>query len=173
MTYPIHLTPGEPSFDRLPVLKLRCPAGLPVDDRIYAQAQLGLTDDCFFARLWAFENEPPDQSALTVLLEGPRGLLRASVGVAGAAVLTTPDGDASDALTAYHITGEDLQGEYWGATLFVPLETFCAALGLKTLERATMLRGNVLKEHPGQSAAFLVPGLAGDDPASFGALRVV
>ncbi|MEG1773599.1 MAG: hypothetical protein RR320_01965, partial [Oscillospiraceae bacterium] len=115
MSHPIRILSGEPNFDRLPVLKLHCGTEVPINDRIFAQAQLGLCDSCFYARLWTFEVEPSLDSSMSLLLEGPTGSLRLRVSYGGSAALQIRERDHSELLSAYRILGEDLQGAYWGA----------------------------------------------------------
>lgn len=47
MDYPISVMQGEPCFDSLGVIKLRCEPSVPVNDRIFAQAQAGRTPELF------------------------------------------------------------------------------------------------------------------------------
>ncbi|MEG2174328.1 MAG: hypothetical protein RR135_02435 [Oscillospiraceae bacterium] len=169
MHYPLRVRPGEPDFDGLPVLKLHCDVGVPINERLYAQAQLGLCERCFFVRLWAFETQPLPDSRMTVLLEGPQGQLRLSAQASGTAALLLSGCERNDALTAWSFSGEDLQGEYWGMSLLMDAGLFYQTLGLSACDRSSCIRGNILKEQPSLSALFPVaPGHAADDPACFG-----
>ena len=58
MDYPISVIQGEPCFDSLGVIKLRCEPSVPVNDRIFAQAQAGRTPELCFTRIWSFETAP-------------------------------------------------------------------------------------------------------------------
>lgn len=154
MSYTIRLLEGEPSFDSLEVIKLRCTTDIPINDRIFAQAQLGRTREAFFARIWSFEPTPAPGAKLILTLSYGGRTLTVTVDANQKAALLANGEDRSDVLAAYAVSGEDLQGEYWGAGFVIPAEAFVSALGLDAIDSPAVLRGNILREHPGRSAAF-------------------
>ncbi len=107
------------------------------------------------------------------MFEGENGLVRITATAAGHTAFETKDGELPGALTAYSISGEDLQGEYWGVVVMLPMEIFLPALGINKLDSSTLLKGNILKENPAVSAVFLKPGLAPGSPEGFGCFELV
>ena len=153
--YPVHIIAGEPCFDRLPVMKLLCLAETPVNARIYAQAQIGLCDKSFMLRIWAFETSPSSKSTLQAVLLGPQGKLDVSADAMGKTSLTIGAEDRTACLTVSRISGEDLQGKYWGVVMTVPIEIFKTFLAVDAIEKGTVIKGNIFKIHPAVSAVFL------------------
>ncbi len=152
MDYPVSAMRGEPRFDTLGVLKLRCAPTVPVDDRLFAQAQVGRTPALFFTRIWSCETAPAEAATLRALFSYQGHTLELSANAAGEATLLLDGAAVADKLTAYQISGEDLQGEYWGAVLMVPFSWFSEALDLPA-DSPVALEGNILREHPAQSSA--------------------
>ena len=148
----IKIVDGEPNFDSLPVLKLTCNTDVPINERIFAQAKVGLCDSGLFVRMWAFENDPPPESCLELHLLGPDGGIKLSA---------WPDkrfealcGGKPAAVTAYTIAGEDLQGEYWGMGFLLDRKVFTKALALTEPVDDTIILGNVVKTNPHKSAVY-------------------
>lgn len=157
MHYPLRPQQGEPRFDTLAVLKLDCARSVPVNLRIFAQAQLGRTKDLVFAKIWSFENDPAPETALAAVFEHGAHSLRMEVTAKGCARLLADGNPLEGKMSSYLISGEDLQGEYWGAVMMVSSDVFFEALGLDALGPPAALYGNALREHPFLSAAALPP----------------
>lgn len=153
MNYPIRFIDGEPRFDTLGVIKLCCDHSVPVDDRIYAQAQLGHTSDCLFARILSFETKPANEAILSVVLCHNGKELQLSVFADGSASARCGETILTDAMTSYIIQGEDLQGEYWGAVMLFSLDRLLTVFGVDSSAMPLELSGNVLREHPALSCA--------------------
>ncbi len=156
MNYIIKYVPGEPCFDTLGVMKLCCTPEVPVNDRIYAQAQLGRNDDCLFIRILSFETRPVAQARLTALLCYGEKELRLSVTADGQAQAHCGAEDLTVSLTSYMTHGEDLQGEYWAGVLLFPLKTLYAVLGAAHNTSPLALSGNILREYPALSSVVPV-----------------
>lgn len=146
--FPVVKVQGHPQFDWLPVAKI---SRYSIEENIYrpfAQGHLCVSGEGFFVRMWAFEVTPQPDSRLRVTLqlqpEGP--LLAAEVTAAGETVFTV-DGNpqSSEELNPRSISGEDLQGIYWGVNLLFPhslLERIYPGL---TLEGEQEIQGNLYK----------------------------
>lgn len=153
MKYPIRFIDGEPRFDTLGVIKLCCDQSVAVDDRIYAQAQIGRSSDCIFARVLSFETKPNNEATLSVVLCHNSNELRLSVSADGSASARCGETILTDAMTSYIIQGEDLQGEYWGAVMLFSLDRLLSVFGVDSSSIPLELSGNVLREHPALSSA--------------------
>lgn len=153
MDYIIKYVPGEPCFDTLGVMKLRCAQTVPINDRIYAQAQLGRNDDCLFIRILSFEPKPAANARLSAIFCHGGKELRLSVTADGTAAARCGTDDFTARMTAYITQGEDLQGEYWAGVLMFPLDTLLAALGMDQGGSLPTLSGNILRENPALSSA--------------------
>ncbi len=153
MNYRIKYVSGEPCFDALGVIKLSCVPTVPVNDRIYAQAQLGRNDDSLFIRILSFETRPAANARLSAELCYGGKMLSLSVTADGRAQADCGERELSTDLTAYITRGEDLQGEYWAGVLLFPLETLFTALGADGSALPLTLSGNILREHPTLSSA--------------------
>lgn len=153
MNYSIRFIEGEPRFDNLGVIKLCCDRSVAVDDRIYAQAQLGRTSDCFFARILSFETKPSNEAKLSVVLCYNKKELRLSVSADGSALASCGDTALTNFMTSYIVQGEDLQGEYWGAVMIFSLDKFLSTFDIDLSNIPLELTGNVMREHPALSSA--------------------
>lgn len=153
MNYNIKYIHGEPSFDALGVINLSCEAFVPVNERIYAQAQLGRNDDCLFVRIASFETSPTSDACLTAVLCRGEKELCLSMSFGGQVTAKCQTKDLSHCLTSYITRGEDLQGEYWAAVMLLPLETLFAVLGADKQDLPLVLSGNILRENPARSSA--------------------
>lgn len=162
MNYIIKYVSGEPCFDTLGVIKLGCAQSVPINDRIYAQAQLGRNDDCLFVRIISFETKPTADARLTVVLCNGAGELRLSVTANGQVEARCGEDNLTPQVTAYITQGEDLQGEYWAGVLLFPLDALLAALGTDKSALPLALSGNILRENPALSCAAPV-----NEPAVF------
>lgn len=156
MNYVIKYVPGEPCFDTLGVMKLGCAPTVPVNDRIYAQAQLGRNDDSLFIRILSFEPAPAADARLTALLGRGEKELRLSVTADGRAQARCGARELTANLTSYITRGEDLQGEYWAGVLLFPLKSLFAALGADQSAPPLALTGNILREQPALSSVVAV-----------------
>lgn len=155
MNYTIKYVSGEPCFDTLGVIKLRCAQSVPVNDRIYAQAQLGRNDDSLFVRITSFETKPAANACLSAVFSFGERQLRIAVTAGGQARAYSGEKDLTAELTAYIKEGEDLQGEYWVGVLLFPLQSLFTALGMDKNALPVALSGNILRENPALSRAAL------------------
>jgi hypothetical protein len=89
MTQPIFILSTQPRFDRLNVLQLRCPETTPVNGRIYAQAQLGISMNVFSHGCGHLKTTPRPKSAFHILFQGAQGLVRITASAAGRTVFET------------------------------------------------------------------------------------
>lgn len=154
MEYPISAMPGEPRFDSLGVIKLRCEPSVPVNDRIFAQAQAGRTPELFFVRIWSFETAPAPQAVVKAVLSHAGHTVELAASAAGEGSLLRDGAPEEGVLTAYQISGEDLQGKYWGAVLMTPYRWLAQALAFDP-DAPAVLEGNLLRERPARSSAAL------------------
>lgn len=153
MKYIIKYVSGEPCFDALGVIKLGCAQSVPINDRIYAQAQLGCNDDSLFIKIISFETKPTEDARLTaVFCLGDREL-RMTVTADGQAQARCGGSDLTAQMTAYITQGEDLQGEYWSGVFLFPLDALFAALGTDKNALPLTLSGNIFRENPAISSA--------------------
>lgn len=155
MNYAIKYVPGEPCFDTLGVMKLGCAPTVPVNDRIYAQAQLGRNDDSLYIRILSFEPAPVADACLTAVLCRGEKELWLSVSADGRAQAHCGAQELTADLTSYITRGEDLQGEYWAGVLLFPLKSLFATLGADQNALPLTLSGNILREHPALSSAAM------------------
>ncbi|WMJ82977.1 hypothetical protein ACS3UN_00880 [Oscillospiraceae bacterium LTW-04] len=153
MNYMIKYVSGEPCFDALGVIKLSCAQSVPINDRIYAQAQLGRNDESLFVRIISFETKPAANARLTAVFCLGERELRMTVTAGGQAEAYCGDSDLTAQMTAYIKQGEDLQGEYWAGVLLFPLESLFAALDTDKTALPMTLSGNILRENPALSCA--------------------
>ncbi len=153
MNYRIKYVPGEPCFDTLGVIKLNCAPTVPVNDRLYAQAQLGRNDDSLFIRILSFETRPAANARLSAELCYGDKVLSLWVTADGQAQAHCGARDLTTDLTAYITRGEDLQGEYWAGVLLFPLKTLFTVLGADGGALPLTLSGNILRENPALSSA--------------------
>ncbi len=153
MEYRIKYVAGEPCFDTLGVIKLGCMQSVPINDRIYAQAQLGRNDDSLFVRILSFEPKPLETARLTAEFRYAGKVLRLSVTAAGLAEARCGAVDLTPQMTAYLSQGEDLQGEYWAGVMLLSLDAFFTALDVDKTVLPLTLTGNILRENPALSAA--------------------
>ena len=152
MDYPISVMQGEPCFDSLGVIKLRFEPSVPVNDRIFAQAQAGRTPELFFTRIWSFETAPAPEAAVKAVFSRAGHTVELAASAAGEASLLLDGAPREGVLTAYQISGEDLQGEYWGAVLMVPYRWLAASLDFDP-DAPAVFEGNLLRERPALSSA--------------------
>jgi hypothetical protein len=158
MRCPIRFTAEKPNFDVLPVIKFICPTDVPAAQRIFCQAQLAMTQNCFIARLAAFESLPQPDSRFELVLCGPAGRIVATAGADQSLRVTTPKGDRSCFVNARHTGGEDLQGVYWGSEISIPREFILCELCIEGNWGETALNGNIFKRGPGACAVFAQQG---------------
>jgi hypothetical protein len=171
---------GEPRYDSIPVAKI---TDYPLEKESYkpfAQSQLCIGEKGLILRLWAFEVDPPRQSALRVGLG--LGERRTALTVYADGRLDCAADGAPAAAPIFHhmIAGEDLQGEYWGAVIVLSGEILKALLGIDTLTKDIPLRGNLYKlsDAPGREhygSHFPVDFTAADPygPEYFGDLTIL
>lgn len=146
--FKISLVSGQPSFDSLPVAKI---TNYPLEERDYkpfAQSRICINEDYLYIQMWAFEVNPSPKSSLKAILTSPDGESGFSVELLSTGHLEfTPFPDnAGFALPLLHsMWGEDLQGEYWGGSLQIPIETAYTLLKKQNLQPGGIIRGNLYK----------------------------
>ncbi|MFV0498390.1 MAG: hypothetical protein ACK5L0_09545 [Candidatus Fimivivens sp.] len=153
MNYVIKYVSGEPCFDALGVIKLGCAQSVPINERIFAQAQIGRNDDSLFVRIISFETKPMATARLTAIIGFGERALHMTVTADGQAKAYCGDSDFTAQMTAYIKQGEDLQGEYWAGVLMFPLKSLFLALGTDKSALPLTLWGNILREYPACSRA--------------------
>lgn len=153
MSFQIKHIAGEARFDCLPVIKLCCDESIDINERVYAQAQLGRNDEELFVRILSFEPNPSKKAKLSLKLCFNGNCLEAYATAGEAYSLLINGEEAKNALTVHLISGEDLQGEYWGAVFTLSLDKALKALGLDKTSLPAALTGNLKREHPAVSAA--------------------
>ena len=153
MNYTIRNIPGEPRFDVLGVIKLGCDASVDINDRIYAQAQLGRNEDFLYIRILSFEPKPAPNALLSAMFSMNNRTLNLSVGANGVSHAQSEEVDLTKHLTAYGVQGEDLQGEYWGVVMLFPLDQLFLILGTNEAELPLSISGNVSRSNPAVSSA--------------------
>lgn len=155
MQYIIHSLPGEPSFDNLGVIKLRCDLSVDINSRIYGQAQMGRNKDLLFVRIWSFETQPDENSCVSAKLQYGGHTISISACFDGRATLTLDGIKCENRLTAYLIGGEDLQGKYWGAVMLLPLNLLFDCFKINESMLPVTLNGNIMRKNPAVSFAAL------------------
>jgi hypothetical protein len=155
LPYTIRTIAGEPCFDALEVLKLGCDLTVSINDRIFAQAQLGRNRDLFFARIWSFEVTISCDSVFCVALQSNENQIELSVKGLISSHFICNKNEIPDSITSYSFEGEDLQGIYHGVVMLTPIETVLSCLKLSADSLPAAISGNVYRENPSLSAAAL------------------
>ena len=146
---------GEPAFDSLEVIKLLCDRSIDINSRIFGQAQIGRNDELPFAKIISFESQPAAASTVMLELGSGEKTLSAKVSFNGDFELALNGIPSSQKLSAYIISGEDLQGEYWGAVLMLPLSLLFEHFSLSEASLPVSLCGNIHRREPFVSSASL------------------
>lgn len=162
MEYGIRFISGEPKFDSLSVIKLCCETSIDINSRIYGQAQVGRSEDLLYAKILSFESEPDQNSTVWAKFEYNGKIIEFSVRFDNSAKLLVNKVDRTDALTCYITSGEDLQGEYWGAVIMLPLSVLFEGLEINESSLPITLKGNIARENPEISSAVAL-----NDAANF------
>ena len=161
------------AFDSLPVAKIVDFPFAQGHFLPFSQARFAVVQEqALRVRLTAFEVGGPSDSAMTLLLGAPGagdGVLLLTVRPGGGLTVRRR-GEALEhpAVTAFALDGEDLQGEFWGADLYIPRQVIRYVLPSCRLTAGETLGCNVLKwkgGDPEQFGCLFVP-----DPASAAAL---
>lgn len=134
---------GEPAFDSLEVIKLVCDRSVDINDRIFGQTQLGRNDDLLFAKILSFESEPDASSSVMLELSSGENTVCSKIFFDGRSELSVNGISANDKLSAYIISGEDLQGEYWGAVIMLPLSLIFEHFSLSEQQLPCAVYGNI------------------------------
>lgn len=150
MAFIVAKSDGKPNFDSLPVAKIiHYPFELR-DYKPYAQARLALGDNLMFIDLWAFETRPDPESGISARLrmpstDGSSVTLEISA-FANGKVDFSPSSvfDGRFAPEVTPLAGEDLQGEYWGVSVRLPLAALESAEILSPVS-GTKFWGNFFK----------------------------
>jgi len=153
MEYKIRFVPGNPKFDNLGVMKLSCDSSVDINSRIYGQAQIGRSEEFIFARVWSFETAPTAASRVGLTLQNGSSKIEMTACFDESSSLFINGSDCKNLLTAYLISGEDLQGEYWGAVMMLPASEFFAALGIDKASLPAVITANVYRQSDTVSSA--------------------
>lgn len=153
MQISVRYIPGEPSFDSLEVIKLCCDRSIDINSRIYGQTQIGRNEELLFAKILSFESEPTADSTVMLELRLGENALSAQVRFDGSSSLILNGMDENDKLSAYIISGEDLQGEYWGAVIMLPMALLLGHFSLSENALPASVYGNIIRREPAVSSA--------------------
>lgn len=133
MDFTICRVSGHPEFETLPIAKI---SSYPLERRDYkpfAQCRLAVAQGELFVRMWAFEVSPEPCSALECLLcpkddEQSALLVKICANAANTVAIAGEDITLAQ-FSAHPLSGDDLQGEYWGATVGIPLDIIAEKTG--------------------------------------------
>lgn len=129
------------------IQKLTCSEEIPVNERIFALASCALTPTSLNCRIWSFECFPKDSACLSWTIKNSKNeQLKARAFKNGSFSLSLADEEKKDRLTCYLISGEDLQGEYWGSVFSVPLDVVLEFLEIKSLQSGDEIYMEMKKE---------------------------
>ena len=127
--------------------KLTCSYDIPINKRIFALGRCALTDEVLTARVWSFEAYPEDKASLSWTIKNDKGEeMKATAYRDGTRELFINGENKEDELSSYLVTGEDLQGEYWGSVFSLPLDIVLTFLGKETLEKGDKIYMEFKKE---------------------------
>ncbi len=142
MTFKVSKVQGQPQFDSLPVAKITLYPTEERDYKPYAQCVLCVGPTYLALRMWAFEVSPPETSLLRAVFYLFQNKDKAlyvdlpSTGEVHIGVMENaapePPVTAPDSVMYKPFGGEDLQGVYWGGTLYIPF-TLLESLGGETI----------------------------------------
>lgn len=119
---------GTPDWESATHVKLTCDVQVPVNERIFALGQIAISKDRLYCRIWSFEVNPAPETNLLWDIENAQGEhLLAKVQKNGSSL--SINGEENESLTAYLFEGEDLQGEYWGGVMSLPIPLVLSFLG--------------------------------------------
>jgi len=123
MPYQVSYVQGEINFEALPVAKITKYPLEKADYKPYAQCCICAGPQGFSLRMWAFEvfasAESEILASLGVVENSPDELLIRVIGDNPVRVEASVGGVPVEVQSQPH-NGEDLQGVYWGAQIFVP-----------------------------------------------------
>lgn len=149
MTYNICTQPATPRLDALPTYKI---IDYPLETRDYkpfAQTRLCMTPAELVVQMWAFEAVPRSESMLELVFTTPEvsSLLFAQCFAKGRVncFVRTPKGDRPLTVISHSLSGEDLQGIYWGITIGFPRTLLEELFGKGSADVGKSLMGNVYK----------------------------
>jgi len=186
MSYYVSYAAEEVNFEALPVAKITKYPLEKADYKPFAQCILCAVPDGLWLRLWAFEVFSSPESEL-------RGVLRifrdtattlhvrvcADSPVRGDAWIELVDGqNVSVPISVNPFNGEDLQGVYWGASVFVSYEDMAGIAELVPLMPGVKFPGNFYKIRTDEpyvhKGSYILADFAGGRPFdSLGAFEVV
>ena len=127
--------------------KLTCSHDIPINKRIFALGRCAVTSEVLTARIWSFEAYPDDKAAVSWTVRNDKNeVMKATAFYDGTKELLISGEDAADKLSVYPVTGEDLQGEYWGSVFSLPLDAVLAFLGKKSLDAGDKIYMEFKKE---------------------------
>ena len=153
MPYHVGYITGEVNFEALPVVKITDYPLEKSDYKPFAQCLLCAVPTGLWLRMWAFEVFSSPQSELRGVL-GLFGDNAAALHVrvcadspvfADAWVQTAEGERISVNVSSSPHNGEDLQGVYWGAQVFVAYESLKSIAGFTPLTPGTKFLGNFYK----------------------------
>jgi hypothetical protein len=123
MPYQVSYVQGEINFEALPVAKITKYPLEKADYKPYAQCCLCVGPDGLSLRMWAFEVFPSPESEITGefhVFENPELTLNVRAVGDNPVKVEARVGEVSVEVQSQPHNGEDLQGVYWGAQIFVP-----------------------------------------------------
>ena len=133
----INYFPDKPDWEGAIITKLCCENSVPVNERIFALAKAGFTDESIMVRIWSFEVKTGDKVALLWSLKNDDGqILSCCLNKNGDFSLSVNGEEKKDELLCYLISGEDLQGEYWGGVFSLPLSLVCNFLKIDDIKKS-------------------------------------
>lgn len=169
MSFWISITGEEPNLESLPVADIVDYPLEPAEYKPFAQARLCLTPRNLVVELWAFEVRPEPESSLRVVFfpqgeKGPRLFFQVWSGGRWEAFL----GERPVEPAVHPLSGENLQGVYWGARVTIPRKWLEKEA---PLEAGSVLWGNLYKlsdspRKPHQGSLFPAD-FAGHRPEEF------
>ncbi|MEG0540733.1 MAG: hypothetical protein RR528_00235 [Angelakisella sp.] len=149
MTYNICTQPSTPRLDALPTYKI---IDYPLETRDYkpfAQTRLCVTPAELMVQMWAFEMVPSKESTLEAVFTtaSSQKLLFARCAAEGkvSCFVRTPQGDRPLTAISHSLSGEDLQGIYWGITITLPRTLLEELFGKGAVDVGSTLLGNIYK----------------------------
>lgn len=144
--FPVCIVSETPPWDALPVAKIvTFPPDTPINDRIYAQAQLCfLPEDGLHVRLWSFEVPPLlENRFLRFALQGK------SSSIHKISISPLPQKGIIP------LVGEDLQGIFWGGEFCLEPQTLSSFLDEEnSFSKGFVFHGNFFNQARSQAQFF-------------------
>ena len=153
MAYYVSYAAGEVNFEALPVAKITEYPLEKADYKPFAQCILCAVPDGIWLRMWAFEVFSSPESELRAVLKilGDTAAalhvrVRADSPVRADAWVELSDGqNMAVSVSSSPFNGEDLQGVYWGASVFMSYDDIRQSADLTPLVPGATFPGNFYK----------------------------